>query len=116
MPREYRHIKQYEKEILALKEEGLTHREIGERLGFSREKIKEFFSRNNRNHKKMASGIEIKPKGRPRKDGTVLPPSVQQMSKLSQLQYEVAQKERYIKSLEMENELMRDFLSLTERK
>ena len=116
MPREYRHIKQYEKEILALKEEGLTHREIGERLGFSREKIKEFFSRNNRNQKKMASGIEIKPKGRPRKDGSVLPPSVQQMSKLSQLQYELSQKDRYIKSLEMENELIRDFLSLVERK
>lgn len=30
MPREYRHIKQYEKEILELKEQGLTKREIGE--------------------------------------------------------------------------------------
>ncbi len=29
MPREYRHIKQYEKEMLKLKEKGLTHREIG---------------------------------------------------------------------------------------
>ncbi len=29
MPREYRHIKQYEKEILELKEKGLTKREIG---------------------------------------------------------------------------------------
>jgi len=116
MPREYRHIKQYEKEIFALKEQGLTHREIGERLGFSREKIKEFFRRYNSNQKKLSRGIVIKSKGRPRKEGTVLPPSVQQMSKLSQLQYEVAQKDRYIKSLEMENELMRDFLSLTERK
>ena len=42
MPREYRHIKQYEKEIFSLKEQGLTHREIGERLGFSREKIEDF--------------------------------------------------------------------------
>ena len=31
-------------------------------------------------------------------------------------QYELASKERYIKRLEMENELMRDFLLLTERK
>lgn len=34
MPREYRHIKQYEKEIMGLREEELTYREIGERLGF----------------------------------------------------------------------------------
>ena len=116
MPREYRHIKQYEKEILALKEQGITHREIGERLGFSREKIKEFFSRHNRNQRKLSNGIAIRAKGRPRKGGSILPPSVQQMSKVCQLQYELARKEAMIKSLEMENELMRDFLSLTERK
>lgn len=32
MPREYRHMKQYEKEILELKAKGLTQREIGEQL------------------------------------------------------------------------------------
>ena len=116
MPREYRHIKQYEKEIIELKEQGLTQREIGERLGFSREKIKNFFKRRNRNERKLASGIVIGTQGRLRKDGTELPPSVQQLSKLAQLQYELAKKERHIKQLEMENEMMRDFLSLTERK
>ncbi len=30
MSREYRHISQYEKEIIELRESGLTHREIGE--------------------------------------------------------------------------------------
>ena len=59
MPREYRHIKQYEKEIVELREAGFTYREIGEQLGIEQIKIKQ---------------------------------------------------------LEMENELMRDFLSLTERK
>ena len=83
MPRSYRHISYYEREIVELKEQGLTLKEIG---------------------------------GRPRKDGDELPPSVQQLSKLTQLQYELDRKERYIKRLEMENELMRDFLSLTERK
>ena len=116
MAREYRHIKQYEEEIFSLRKQGLTYREIGERLGYSREKIEDFFRRYHRNQKKMSSGIAIKPKGRPRKNGTGLPPSVQKLSKLSQLQYELAIKERHIKSLEMENELMRDFLSLTERK
>ena len=116
MPREYRHIKQYGKEIFELKEQGLTYRQIGERFGLSREKIKDFFSRYNRTQRKISSGIVIRSKGRPRKDGTGLPPSVQQLSKVAQLQYELAIKERHIKSLEMENELMRDFLSLTERK
>ena len=116
MPREYRRIKQYEKEILELKEKGLTRKEIGERLGFTAEQIHDFTKRYNRKQRKIAAGVITKPKGRPRKDGTVLPPSVQQMSKLSQLQYQLSQKDRYIKSLEMENELMRDFLSLTERK
>lgn len=115
MPREYRHIKQYEKEILELRKEGLTHREIGERLGFEQIKVKKFFERHRIKERKVAAGIEIKPKGRPRKDGMELPPSVQQLSKLSQLQYELSSKERYIKRLEMENKLMRDFLSLTER-
>ena len=116
MSRNYRHIKQYEREILELRTKGLTHKAIAERLGFEQKQIKEFFHRYNRNQRKIASGILIKPKGRPRKDGNELPPSIQQLSKYTQLQYELASKERYIKRLEMENELMRDFLSLTERK
>ena len=116
MPRSYRHIKEYEEEILRLKEEGYTQREIAERFGFSKEQIKEFFYRYNRNQRNLAAGIPIKPRGRPRKDGDNLPPSIQQLSKLTQLQYEIARKEKHIKRLEMENELMRDFLSLTGRK
>lgn len=116
MAREYRHIKQYEKEIRELKSQGLTQREIGEKFGFSREQIKDFFKRERRNERKAASKVVLKPKGRPRKDGTELPPSIQQLSRLTQVQYELAMKERHIKRLEMENELMRDFLSLIERK
>ncbi len=36
MARSYRHINEYEKEILRLKKEGKTLKEIGERLGFTR--------------------------------------------------------------------------------
>ncbi len=43
MPRSYRHIKEYEKEILELKEQGLTKREIGNKLGFSKDQIHNFF-------------------------------------------------------------------------
>ena len=96
--------------------QGKSKREICEKYGFSIKQLTDFVTRYNRKQKKLAAGISIKPKGRPRKDGTELPPSVQQLSKLTQLQYELAMKERHIKRLEMENELMREFLSLTERK
>lgn len=116
MPRSYKHIKEYETEILKLREEGYTQKQIGEKLGFTKEQIKAFVKRYNKNQRKLAAGIVIRPKGRPNKNGTSLPPSIQQLSKLTQLQYELTRKEARIKQLEMENELMRDFLSLTGRK
>ena len=36
MPRSYRHIKEYEKEILELRKQGKTKREICEKYGFSK--------------------------------------------------------------------------------
>lgn len=116
MQRKYTYIKDFEKELLEYLNQGHTLRETGEKYGFTYKEMRDFKTRYNKNQRKIAAGIEIKSKGRPRKDGTKLPPSVQQLSKLSQLQYELASKERYIRRLEMENELMRDFLSLTERK
>ena len=60
MPREYRHIKQYEKEIIELKSQGLTQREIGERLGFTYEKIHEFFKRSNRKQRKLSAWQDLR--------------------------------------------------------
>ncbi len=111
MPREYRNIKQYEKEILELKKQGLTKREIGERLGFSKEQIHNFISRYNEGQRRIAAGISLKRKGRPPKNCVV-----SEQDKIAELKYILARKDAKIKSLEMENELMRDFLSLTERK
>ena len=111
MPRSYRHIKNYDKEILELKESGLTKREIGQKLGFTFEQIHNFISRYNANQRKIAAGIALKQKGRPPKDYVV-----REQDKVSELKYILARKDAKIKSLEMENELMRDFLSLTERK
>lgn len=116
MSRKYRYIKDFEKELIEYIEQGHTLRETGEKYGFTYKEMRDFKTRYNKNQKKLSAGIVIKPKGRPRKDGTGVPPSVQQLSKLTQLQYELSMKERQIKRLEMENELMRDFLSLTERK
>ena len=116
MPRKYTHLKGYEKEIVELKAKGLTRKEIGKEIGISPEQVHDIIKRYNKKQKKLESGLPINPKGRPGKNATELPPSIQKLNKLSQLQYELASKERYIKRLKMENELMRDFLSLTERK
>ena len=111
MSRRYRHIQQYESELLKLKEEGLSVKEIGERFGLSYDQTHDFFKRYNRKQRKIAAGIAIKKKGRPTKDCVVT-----EEDTLSDLRYKLARKDARIKQLEMENELMRDFLSLTERK
>ena len=111
MPREYRHIQEYEKEIWELRAKGKTRREICERFGFSKKQIEGFITRYNRRQDKIAAGIALKKKGRPAKDSIVT-----EEDKLAALRYKLARKDARIKQLEMENELMRDFLSLTERK
>ena len=104
MPRSYRHISDYTEEIIRLKQEGYTGREICERFGFTKKQYTNFITRYNRKQEKIAAGIAIRKKGRPRKD--------YQVSEADQID----RKDAKIKSLEMENELMRDFLSLIGRK
>ena len=111
MARSYRRIEMYEKEILEQKRQGLTHREIGMKYGFTKEQIKDFVKRHNRKQRKIEAGIVIRKKGRPAKDSIVT-----EEMKSTELRYIIARKDAKIKQLEMENELMRDFLSLTERK
>ena len=111
MAREYGHIEGYEKEIIQLCEEGKTLRQISEILGFSYKQMRDFKTRYNKKRRKIAAGIAIKKKGRPAKDSEVT-----EEDKLAVLRYKLARKDARIKQLEMENELMRDFLSLTERK
>ena len=111
MARDYRYIQQYEKEILELKAKGITQREIAERLGFTKEQVKGFFKRHNKKERQIAVGIALKKKGRPPKDDKFT-----KTDKVNELKYIIARKDAKIKALEMENELMRDFLSLTERK
>ena len=61
--------------------------------------------------RKVEAGMALRRKGRPPKDYVV-----NEQGKVAELKYILARKEARIKALEMENELMRDFLSLTERK
>ena len=111
MPRSYRHIQEYEKEIMELREQGLTGRQIQEKFGFSKKQYENFITRYNRKQDKIAAGIALKRKGRPPMDYIV-----SEQDKIAELKYILTRKDAKIKSLEMENELMRDFLSLIERK
>lgn len=111
MARSYEHISKYEREILELKGQGLTLREIGEQLGFSYEQLHNFITRYNAKQRKIDAGIALRAKGRPPKDYEIT-----EDMKINELKYIIARKDSKIKRLEMENELMKDFLSLTERK
>ncbi len=111
MPRSYQHISNYENEILELKSKGLTLREIGAKFNFTEKQVKNFITRYNKKQRKIKAGVALKAKGRPPKDYEVT-----EDMKINELKYIIARKDSKIKQLEMENELMRDFLSLTERK
>ena len=111
MSKIYRHIQNYEKEIKEMLEQGLTHRKIGEAFGFSKEQVKGFVKRLHAKERKLAAGETLKKQGRPAKDDKNT-----ELDKVSELKSMLARKEAKIKQLEMENELMRDFLSLTGRK
>lgn len=110
MSREYRRMEQYEEEIIRMRSEGYTRREICEIYGFKKKQLVNFITRYNRKQEKMAAGIALKKKGRPPKDYVV-----SEESKVAELKYIIARKDAKIKALQMENELMRDFLSLTGR-
>lgn len=112
MPRSYRHISDYEKEIIEMRMQGKTGREICETFGFTKKQYENFITRYNKKQSKIKSGEILRKKGRPpKKDKYDI-----ETTKINELKYIIARKDSKIKSLEMENELMRDFLSLTERK
>lgn len=111
MPRKYTNIQPYRDEIYELHNMGLTHQEIGEKLGLTKSQIRKFFEREHRKERQVEAGITLKCKGRPPKDYKITDDM-----KINDLKYIIARKDSKIKRLEMENELMRDFLSLTERK
>ena len=111
MPRIYQYISNYEKGILELKAQGLTQKEIGAKPGFTKEQIHNFISRYNEKQRKIKAGVALKAKGRLPKDYEIT-----EEMKINELKYIIICKDSKIKRLEMENELMRDFLSLTERK
>ena len=97
--RKYTHIKAIEKQIVTLREAGMTRQEIADELGLEKEQIKNWVARYNRRKADLLQGLPARPKGRPRKRP-------------------LAKEEDYVRTiaqLQMENKLLRDFLQSTER-
>ena len=97
--------------IIAMREAGKSRREIADELGLTKEQIKNWVSRYNKKLKKQAEGIPTLPTGRPRKDYELT-----DENKVDYYKRQLRLSESENKRLKMENELMRDFLSLTGRK
>jgi len=111
MARKYRHISDYEHEIIEMWNNGKTLREIGEIFGFTYKEMQNFKTRYNKKQRQIEAGKALRTKGRPPKDYEIT-----EDMKINELKYIIARKDSKIKRLEMENELMRDFLQRTERK
>ena len=102
MSRKYVKIDEHGKQILEMKAQGKTSREIAQMLGIDRECVRNWVFRYNRQQRKMEAGIRPRPKGRPRKDA-------QPRDIIAEQAYE-------IQRLKMENELLRDFMRFVGRK
>jgi len=98
-------------EVLEMKEKGKTNREIAQYYGFENKKvITNLITRYNRNKEKAEAGIIVR-RGRPPKNCKIT-----EEDKITNLRYKLGRKDYRIKQLEMENELLRDFLKETEKR
>ena len=101
--RNYTKVQELLPEIQAMIGAGKTQREIAEHFGFKDKKVvKQLLNRERGKEKKIAAGIQLRPKGRPRKEAR--PRDI------------VAEQAYEIQRLKMENDLLRNFLSLIGRK
>ena len=101
-------MKDNEQIIIQLREAGKSQQEIADALGLTKAQIKNWVNRYNRRQEKQAVGIPTLPTGRPRKD---YPLTEDNKVEYYKRQLRLAKSEN--NRLKMENELMRDFLSLT---
>ena len=100
MARKYQHTQELLPEIKELLASGKTQKEVEDRLGLSGYRpIHQLLKRERQREAKMAAGIKLAPKGRPRK--------------YSEPRDIVAEQAYEIHRLKMENALLRDFLLLT---
>lgn len=88
------------KDVLQMRNEGRTHREIGDCFGLTTKQIKQLLERYRKNQRKLLAGVPLRPKGRPRRT--------------CQTHEEKLLCEN--KQLKMENELLRAFRHATGRR
>jgi len=100
MKRRYVKVKEYEEMIFDMKVADKSNREIREYFGLSEKQLENLINRYNRRKDKIEAGIELREKGRPRKDNLITD----------------NEKDYIIKRLKMENELLRDFIRLAGRR
>ena len=94
MARKYRKVEHLVEIIEERAKEGETYREIGARLGLSREEVRGAMHRHHAKERKLAAGYIARPKGRPRKNS----------------QSEEVKRNNEIVQLRMTVELLRNFL------
>ena len=100
MSRKYEKVQELLPIIKVRLAEGKTQREIASEFGLKdKYVVKHLPKREREKERKAAAGITLRPKGRPRKDSA--PRDI------------IAEQAYEIQRLRMENELLRDFLSLT---
>ena len=100
MSRKYEKVQELLPIIKVRLAEGKTQREIASEFGLKdKYVVKGLLRREREKERKAAAGITLRPKGRPRKDSA--PRDI------------IAEQAYEIQRLRMENELLRDFLSLT---
>lgn len=95
MKKRYTKVQELAGVIYKRKADGETNREIAESLGLTLKQIKQLITRENRKKRLVANGYILQPKGRPRKTPRT----------------EAELKDNKIIRLQMENELLRNFLS-----
>lgn len=100
MPRSYEHLKVIEKELFEQKAQGKSNREIREKYGLSKKQMENLITRHNRTEMMIEAGIVPRRRGRPSKE-----------NKPTEME-----KDNEIKRLQMENELLRDFVRAAGRK
>jgi len=99
MKEKHGYINQFSKQIIEMREAGRTRQEIADELGLTKEQIKEWVKRYNRRIARTGTSIP-KQQGRPRTRPLITD----------------EEKDKEIKRLKMENELLRDFLRLCGRR
>ena len=74
MAKKYRSVQQYSKKIYELHNQGLTHREVGEKIGLSYKQVKKFFEREHRKERALAAGKALHKRGRTKNQNSEIPP------------------------------------------